>query len=177
MNYHKNKLILSGMLAILLSLAALALEPPAMKTEAVQLGESMDKSTPSTTQTEQQIKQQPEINQTLSSELYSKRPDELLDKKIRNSNEEVIGKIKAVVSSRQDGQVHVVIAKGGIMGIGASEYVVPLYSLSMNEGKVYLRSASGKNTLDQKYIEEAYVSIEPENLPISEFSAFEERMQ
>ena len=123
-----------------------------------------------------QTQQGSSMNQTISSELYSLRPNQLLEKEVRNSNEEKVGKVTEVVSSRQDGQVHVVISKGGFMGIGASEYVIPLHGLSMNDDKLYLRSAAGKD-LRQEYMKDRFVMIQPKDRPISEFSAFEERQQ
>lgn len=161
MNYSKNKIILTAMLGLLLS-------APAFCEQAIQ---------PTSIQKQLLTEEQPKINRTISSKLYDRRPDELIGKKVHNSNEELVGKIEAVVSSRQDGQVHAVIAKGGFMGMGATTYAVPLFALSINQDKLYLRSASGKNLLDKTYNKQGYVSIEPVNQPISEFSAFEERLQ
>lgn len=124
-----------------------------------------------------QAQQEPSINQTMSSELYSMRPNDLLQKKVHNSKEETVGKVSEIVSSRQDGQIHVVISSGGFLGIGASDYVVPLHSLSMNKDKLYLRAAAEKDLLGKEYLKEGYVMIEPKDRPISEFSAFEERQQ
>ena len=121
--------------------------------------------------------QEPSINQTMSSELYSMRPNDLLQKQVHNSKEETVGKVSEIVSSRQDGQIHVVISSGGFLGIGSSEYVVPLHSLSMNKDKLYLRAAAEKELLGKEYLKEGYVMIEPKDRPISEFSAFEERQQ
>lgn len=189
MNNNRNLLIFVGTLTLLICAHALSQQTAESQRDTAGMTESSDQaqhhdatSSAKVTQkpssadkTEPEMEAQADINKTISSALYSKRPNELLDKQVHNSNEELVGKIEAVVSSREDGQVHVVIAKGGFMGIGATEFVVPLYGLSMNKGKLYLRATSGKTALGQEYSQEGYVSIEPENQPISEFSAFEER--
>lgn len=144
-----------------------------MQNRDTSTADSMEKPQPQTTQ----VEQEPGINETISAELYSKRPNDLLQKEVRNSNEETVGKVSAIVSSRQDGQIHVVISSGGFFGIGASEYVVPLHGLSMNDEKLYLRSATGKDLLRKEYLKDGYVMIKPKDRPISEFSAFEERKQ
>lgn len=144
--------------------------------ESMNSSESMDSSEHMKRQ-QTQAQQEPGMNETSRSELYSMRPNDLLDKDVLNSNEENIGEISEIVSSREDGQIHVVISSGGFMGVGTSEYVVPLKDLSINEEKIYLRSATGKDLLRNEYLKDGYVIIKPEDRPISEFSAFEERQQ
>jgi hypothetical protein len=187
MNKIYYQALLAGAMSACIITPALSEQPasassePALVSEAPKDMQSRDDLAPNpsenTLTSPLQSQQNPDINETINSRLYSMRPDDLIDKEVRNSNEESVGKVSAVVSSRQDGQVHVVISSGGFLGIGATEYVVPLRGLSINEDQLYLRSASGMDVVQKEYLKEGYVMIQPEDRPISEFSAFEERKE
>ena len=113
-------------------------------------------------------------NPSASTELYTMRPEDLIDHEVKDHNGEKIGKISDVVSRQQDGQIFVVIAQGGFMGMGASKYVLPLQDLTKKVDEIYLRDTVSSASVKEQYLKDRYVSVDPEDRPISDFSAFEE---
>lgn len=62
--------------------------------------------------------------------LFDLTPDELKNTEVVGSDGETIGKIKGVVGSKTSDDVYAVISQGGLMGIGAHEFLIPLEELT-----------------------------------------------
>ena len=106
--------------------------------------------------------------------LYAVSPAELDGQQVLGIDDEPLGQISAIVSDRVSGQIHVIIASGGLLGWGASHYAIPLDSLDRVEQQLYLQSTRSELKNREEYHADGYVAVVPENRPISEFSAIEE---
>lgn len=113
-------------------------------------------------------------NKAPSDELYTKSPGDLLSRQINDSEGKPIGKIVDVVSSRQDLHLYTVVKSGGFLGIGASEYLLPIRDLTMKQNEIYTQATEAEVDASRTdYQPENYVSVKSEYKPLSEFSAFE----
>jgi len=69
--------------------------------------------------------------------------DDLIGSNVRNSANEVVGKVDSLLLTKDARVVGAVIEVGGFLGIGAHQVVVPMEQLSMiDEGNVRLPSAT-----------------------------------
>lgn len=108
-----------------------------------------------------------------TSQLQSMTPSQLRGADVIGSNGEQIGTVKKVVQSRQDGNIHAVIASGGMLGVGDREISVPLDRLSYEDGKLRLSASADELKARPAFRNEQFVEVQPMDQPISEFSAFE----
>lgn len=108
-----------------------------------------------------------------SSPLYGRTPQDMKGMEVIGSDGESIGKVKAIVASRDREQVHAVIASGGFLGLGAREILVPLDDVKVvDEKKLQVGFDQEAVKSHPEYQEQQYVELESDR-PISEFSAFE----
>jgi len=61
---------------------------------------------------------------------------ELADKNVYGAQGEQLGSINEVLIDRS-GQQHAVIGRGGFLGLGEDQYIVPLEQLQMRGGNIY----------------------------------------
>ncbi|MCH8550844.1 MAG: PRC-barrel domain-containing protein [Natronospirillum sp.] len=62
--------------------------------------------------------------------LFDLTPNELKNTEVVGSDGKTIGKIKNVVGSKTSDDVYAVVSQGGLMGIGAHEFLIPLDELT-----------------------------------------------
>jgi len=105
--------------------------------------------------------------------LYTLTPAELRKMQVLDPSGKEVGKIEAVVRSREQENIQAVITSGGILGIGANEVAVPIDALKLRDDHVELSTSKEILENREEYQPEQYVDLQPEDKPISEFSAFE----
>jgi len=111
---------------------------------------------------------------TISSQgVYGKTPQDLHGMEVRGTNGEALGTLKEIVAKREDRQVYAVLSVGGILGVGAKEIVVPLEQLQLRGDQLHILSTKDHLMKGETYAATQYRRVEPEDRPISEFSAFE----
>jgi sporulation protein YlmC with PRC-barrel domain len=169
MKLHKN--LMAGAIAALLASPAWAAEDAQGYPAA-----------PSRTDTGQPMEAAPPMDRdpgyaqpgTASGEspLYTLTPVELKREEVVDTTGAKVGTVKKVVASHDRASAHAVISSGGVMGIGATDIVVPLDELQPMGDK--LQASGTRETLESnpEYVPEDYVELDP-GRPISEFSAFE----
>lgn len=108
-----------------------------------------------------------------SSRVHSMTPSQLRGTDVVGPSGEEIGTVKAVVRSRQEGNIQAVISSGGVAGLGAKEVAVPLDSLRYRDGKLQTAVSESQLKARPEFRSEQYVELQPTDQPISEFSAFE----
>lgn len=106
--------------------------------------------------------------------LYSMSPEELQGQDVMGADGQKLGTVSKVVSDRSSGRIHVVVSGGGFMGIASRENVFPLDNIQMEGGNLRVHVTEQEVEGSNEYTEDAYVAVEPEDRPISEFAAFEE---
>lgn len=136
---------------------------------AAPMGAAAD-STYGEAQTKHQLKSQ---MSTGSAQVQSMTPSQLRGTEVIGTNGEQIGKVKNVVRSRDDRNIHAVIAAGGFLGVGDKEITVPLDRMRYDDGKLRLSATEDELKARPAYRAEQYVELTPRDQPISEFSAFE----
>jgi hypothetical protein len=108
--------------------------------------------------------------------LYTQTPDELWRKDVFDMAGEKVGTIRTVVTSQDRSDAHAVITYGGIMGYGADEILVSLDELRIVNDRLQINDTREALHAREKYSAGAYLELE-HGRPISEFSAFEPRME
>lgn len=108
--------------------------------------------------------------------LYTHTPDELWRKDVFDTAGEKVGTIRTVVTSQDRKDAHAVITYGGIMGYGADEILVSLDELRIVNDRLQINDTREALHAREKYSAGAYLELRPDR-PISEFSAFEPRME
>lgn len=109
------------------------------------------------------------------SSMLALTPDDLHRQEVIGSNGEAIGRISDVVSDREGSDIYAVISTGGFLGlIGGTKHVVPLSELRLEEQKLHLNATQEDLSAREEYTEEQYLVVQPDDRPISEFSAFEQ---
>jgi hypothetical protein len=105
--------------------------------------------------------------------LFERTPEELTDKRVFDPEGERAGTVKAIVADHEHENVFAVISVGGFLGIGATEIVVPLDELELDEDDS-LQSTVSREELKEReeYVEEQYVELEPDR-PIGDVVAKE----
>lgn len=106
-------------------------------------------------------------------ELYRMTPEELNDRYVFGSDDKTIGKIKKIVSDRANGGLYAVISSGGIFGLGATETVVSLDRLVWVDQQLQLDTTRSELMTRDDYSPDRYLDVQPDDRPVSEFSAFE----
>lgn len=182
MNKGYRKTLLAGAIAALITgpvlgaeHAAQAPEEPGMTTD-----KPMQESTQSTPSTPMPMdKQTGTAEQPTAAEpssMLALTPYDLRKQEVIGSGGEAIGRISDVVSERMGGEIYVVISTGGFLGlIGGSDHMVPLRELRLEEQKVHLSTTQEELISREKYMKDQYVVVQPDDRPISEFSAFEQQ--
>lgn len=107
--------------------------------------------------------------------LYAMTPEELSSLEVLGRDGKEVGKIKQVVSSRVNGKLYAVIASGGILGIGAKQTAVSLDMLQLAGQQVHMSATGDELAAGEKYAPDMYIEVKPDDQPVSEFSAFEEK--
>jgi len=108
-----------------------------------------------------------------SAAVHAMTPSQLRGTDVVGPGGQDIGKVKAVVRSRDEKNIQAVISAGGVLGMGDKEIAVPLDSLRYEGGKLHTASTEEQLKARPGYRAEKYVELEPRDQPISEFSAFE----
>lgn len=106
-------------------------------------------------------------------ELTSMTPNELQGKRVVTAEGEKVGTVKSIVSSKLDNKPYAVISSGGFLGIGDKEVAVSLDKLSMSGDQLQVQETKDELKASPEYTHDEYVNVEPQDQPISEFSAFE----
>jgi len=107
--------------------------------------------------------------------VYGKTPKELTRMDVRGTNGGALGTLKDVVAKREGGDLCAVISVGGILGVGAREVVVPLDELYLRGDELHILASKDELMKREVYAAPLYREVQPEDRPISEFSAFETR--
>jgi hypothetical protein len=183
MNKGYRKTLLAGAIAALIAGPVLGAEydaqtpaTPGMTPE--QPVQETPQSSPSTPQPmdEQAGTEQPAADEVNS--MLALTPDDLHRQEVIGSDGEAIGRISDVVSDRGGADIYAVISTGGFLGlIGGSKHVVPLSELRLEEQKLHLSATQEELAAREEYTEDQYVIVQPDDRPISEFSAFEQQPQ
>lgn len=84
------------------------------------------------------------------------------------------GKVAAVVRSRTDGRIYVVVASGGVMGIGSRRITLALQDLRRLPDSLQVDIAADDLQQRPVYRRERYQPLKPSDRPISGFSAVEQ---
>ncbi|MFN2349854.1 MAG: PRC-barrel domain-containing protein [Thioalkalivibrio sp.] len=105
--------------------------------------------------------------------LHRRTPKDLQGMEVIGSDGEDIGKVKAIVASKNRDQVHAVISSGGFLGLATREILVPLDELKV-VGDKQLQTEFKQDSIESRpvYHSREYGELESDR-PISEFSAFE----
>jgi sporulation protein YlmC with PRC-barrel domain len=105
--------------------------------------------------------------------LHRRTPKDLQGMEVIGSDGEKIGKVKAIVASKNRDQVHAVISSGGFLGLGTREILVSLDELKV-AGDKQLQADFTQDAVESRpeYQSREYGELESDR-PISEFSAFE----
>ncbi|WP_275096625.1 PRC-barrel domain-containing protein [Sedimenticola hydrogenitrophicus] len=195
MNKGYRKTLLAGAIAALIAGPVLGAEHAAQAPEAPgmtpeQPVQEAPQSSPSTPQPmdeqvgteqpaatdEQAGTEQPAADEVNS--MLALTPDDLHRQEVIGSDGEAIGRISDVVSDRGGADIYAVISTGGFLGlIGGSKHVVPLSELRLEEQKLHLSATQEELAAREEYTEDQYVIVQPDDRPISEFSAFEQQPQ
>lgn len=103
--------------------------------------------------------------------LMSMTPDELNGMEVIGSDGESIGDISEVVGSLTDDEAYAVVSHGGVLGIGAHEFVIPLSELmSVNEDQVRAEFNESEAEMRPDYDSDSYAELESDR-PVSEYSS------
>ena len=105
--------------------------------------------------------------------VYGKTPKELQGMDVLGTNGDEIGTLKDIVAKRDARQICAVISVGGILGVGAKEIVVPLDELRLKGDQLHILATKDDLERREVYAATQYRQVQPEDKPISEFSAFE----
>lgn len=105
--------------------------------------------------------------------LLRSTPDELEGRAVIGATDQDLGKITQIVSDKGGRQMYAVISTGGFLGIGSTEYVVPLDDLRVEGELIHLNSTQEQLSAKPRYNEQEFLVVQPNDQPISEFSAFE----
>lgn len=105
--------------------------------------------------------------------LHRRTPKDLQGMEVIGSDGQEIGKVKAIVASKNRDQVHAVISSGGFLGLATREILVPLDELKV-VGDKQLQTEFKQDSIESRpvYHSREYGELESDR-PISEFSAFE----
>lgn len=106
-------------------------------------------------------------------EVLALTPQELTTMEVIDPAGNKLGKVDAIVRSREEQNIQAVISSGGILGIGAKEVTVPIDELQLKEDKLQISASQEELKNRQAYRPDAFVDLAPADQPISEFSAFE----
>ncbi|WP_260293125.1 PRC-barrel domain-containing protein [Sedimenticola hydrogenitrophicus] len=182
MNKGYRKTLLAGAIAALIAGPVLGAEHAAQAPEApgVTPDQPMQESPQSSPSTPQPMDKQTgtaeQPGAAEPSSMLALTPDDLRRQEVIGSDGEAIGRISDVVSNRGGGEIYAVISTGGFLGlIGGSEHVVPLSELRLEEQKLHLSTTQEELTSREEYTEDQYLVVQPDDRPISEFSAFEQQ--
>ncbi len=180
MNMDYRKALLAGAIAALVTVPAWSAEdsaPMAGKADAA-AGQTTTQEAPQySTQTPQPMSEQAgsEAPPATAQSISALTPDDLHRQEVIGSDGKAIGRISEVVSDKQSGDIQVVISTGGFLGlIGGTKHVVPLDELRLEGNKLHINSTQEALSSRAEYAEDQYVVVEPEDRPVSEFSAFEQ---
>jgi sporulation protein YlmC with PRC-barrel domain len=180
MKMDYRKALLAGAIAALVTVPAWSAEDatPMSGKADVTTGQTTPQKAPEySTQTPQPMHEQTgsDAQPVATQTIRALTPDDLHRQEVIGSDGEAIGRISEVVSDKQSGEIQVVISTGGFLGlIGGTEHVVPLDELRLEEKKLHINSTQEELSARTRYTEEQYVVVEPEDRPVSEFSAFEQ---
>lgn len=113
-----------------------------------------------------------------SNAMLALTPDDLHRQEVIGSDGKTIGKISDVVSDKENSNIYAVISTGGFLGlIGGSKHVVPLNELQLEQQKLHVGITQEELSAREKYMEEHYLIVKPDDRPIIEFSAFEQKQE
>lgn len=99
--------------------------------------------------------------------LYERTPEELDGLDVLDAAGEKVGTIKGVVLEPQQQSAHAVVSSGGILGIGAKEFVVPLDEVRFLEDELQVTTSWEDVKARGEYEKDLYVELEKDR-PISE---------
>lgn len=105
--------------------------------------------------------------------VYDLTPAELKQMDVVDPAGHKVGKVAAIVRSKEDANILVVISSGGILGIGAKEVAVLVDELELNEDRLQIGASQEELAIREDYAPESFVELEPADRSLSEFSAFE----
>jgi uncharacterized protein YrrD len=105
--------------------------------------------------------------------LHLLTPKEMHGMEVIGSDRETIGTVKAIMGSRDSGQVHAVIASGGFLGIGTRDILVPLNELkTASNGRLQAEFGQEAVKARPQYHFPEFGELASDR-PISEFFALE----
>jgi sporulation protein YlmC with PRC-barrel domain len=99
--------------------------------------------------------------------LHDRTPEELAGFDVLDATGEKVGTIKGVVLDTRRQSAHAVVSSGGILGIGAKEFAVPLEELRFVGDELQVTTSWEDVKARGEYEEELYVELD-EDRPISE---------
>lgn len=138
---------------ILASMIAVTLSGGVWAAETSEQSKAHKESATSSTMTESQkptSEGEKGLSEKTSAESYPVRASKLIDKKIRNPQDEEIGEVDDLVVT-QDGQVRAIISVGGFLGLGERLVAVPYDELQPGpEGEEYLTYSASREELEQE---------------------------
>lgn len=108
--------------------------------------------------------------------LYSRTPAELQQDEVLDVSGTKVGTVKSVVAGQDRASAHVVVSSGGFLGIGDNEIIVPLEEMRILDDKLQVNETKESLQAREEYKPGVYIELQPDR-PISEFSAFEPRME
>jgi len=184
MNKEYRKSLLAGTIAALVTLPVLSAQDTAQTpgTTDVPAGQSTMQESPQYSTSTQKPMDEPVRTEAKpmagNNPMLTLTPDDLHRKEVVGSDGETIGKVSDVVSGKENGDVYAVISTGGFLGlIGGSKHVVPLNELRLEQDKLHIGVTQEELSAREKYTEEHYLVVKPDDRPIIEFSAFEQKKE
>ncbi|WP_375058469.1 PRC-barrel domain-containing protein [Zobellella sp. DQSA1] len=158
--------------------AADTTDPEPVQMTDPQLGTGSDDLTPmepAQAPAEQSPEMDSEEPQLVSGDnpVYDLTPAELKQMDVVDPTGHKVGKVTAIVRSKEDANIQVVISSGGILGIGAKEVAVLVDELELNEDRLQIGSSQEELETREDYTPESFIELEPADRSLSELSAFE----
>lgn len=163
MNHTYRKALISGAIATLIATPGWAVATPQQSsaTQDENAGQTMH------------MQKMPDASTVPLHAIYGKTPQELRRMAVVGPAGHAVGTLKDIVAERDGGKVCVVLSVGGIMGMGARDVVVPVDQLQLHGDKLQLMVSDGNLDSRPAYRRHLFREVQPEDRPISEFSAFE----
>ena len=107
--------------------------------------------------------------------LGAKSVEEIVGMSVENSdNGKTVGEVDALVTDRNDRQLHAVIAVDQFMDlIGGKKIVVPIDDLQLKDDKLQISATEKELKKRPEYSEEGFFNVSETNRPISDFARME----
>lgn len=184
MNTQYRKTLLAGTIAILAAPSAWSAQEtaPMPRTETITAEQSAGQEAPrySTGAPESMDRSAGTRAKSVAGDnaMLALTPDDLHRQEVIGSDGETIGKISEVVSGKEKGDIYAVISTGGFLGIiGGTKHVIPLNELRLEQQKLHVDATQEELSAREQYAEEHYLVVQPDDRPIIEFSAFEQKQE